>query len=325
MTNIITPIQAAFEFQRQSINQSQQLFEQSLKLQQNAFEAFLHNGISTQRSAQKQGTELAKNLFNAQYEAFQSALNDEEIKEAANQQFAQTADQTQQLLNVQYEQGIALAQQLFDAQYDAVAEALDDEQFRTALEQQFEEFDAVQSEAWDEFESEFAESFEELSAQQKELVEQSVEAFLDAQQDTQQQTVQGVQQGQQIAQMVQQQTEQAAQAAEKATEVTIASAAEGAEEAAQQAEVQVADASVEAEEDAGTDNEADEELEAIEGLGATYADRLRNYGIESITHLVQADSETVADAAQISEDRANEWITSAQSRRNPPTGKSESR
>ncbi|MFC7008579.1 hypothetical protein [Halalkalicoccus salilacus] len=37
------------------------------------------------------------------------------------------------------------------------------------------------------------------------------------------------------------------------------------------------------------------------------------FGEEADEHLAQANSETVADAAGISEDRAEEWITSAQS------------
>lgn len=193
MTNATTPIEAVFEFQRQSIEQSQHLFEQSLELQHNALETFFHNGINAQRSAQQQGTALAQNLFNAQLGAFQSALDAEEIKEAADQQFEQAAENTQQLLNVQYEQGTELTQQLFNAQFDAFTSALDDEQFRAAIEDQFEEFDAVQSETWDEFESEFAASFDELSEQQKELVDQSVETFLDAQSDAEQQTQDAVQ------------------------------------------------------------------------------------------------------------------------------------
>lgn len=277
MTNTTTPIQAAFEFQRQSIKQSQQLFEQSLELQQNVIKTCLQNGISAQRSAQQQGTELAQSLFNAQLDAFQSALDAEEIKKEADQLFEQNAEQTQQLINAQYDQGTALTQQLFDAQYDAFASALDDEQFRAAVEDQFEEFDDIQSETWDEFESEFAASFEELTEQQKELVDQSVEAFLDAQSDAEQQTVEGVQQAEEVAQTAQQQTQEIA--------------VEGVNSA----------------------ESVDEPLESIEGLGEAYADRLREQGIESITHLAQANTGTIADAAEVSEDQAEEWIKAAQS------------
>ena len=245
MTNVTTPIEATFEMQRQSIKQTQQLFEQGLELQRNALGTFRQNDISAQRSAQQQGAEFLQQLVNAQLDAVKSSVNGDEVRSALNSQF-----------------------------YD---------------------FEAAQDEAWDEFESGFVEAFDELSRQQKHVIAQSVEAFLDAQQDAERQT------------------EQAVQADEETTEVAV----EGAEEAEQQAEVQVADAAadatVEAEKDDGADNEAAEELEAIEGLGATYADRLRSRGIESITHLAQANSETVADTAGIPKGRAEEWITSAQS------------
>jgi predicted transcriptional regulator/predicted flap endonuclease-1-like 5' DNA nuclease len=148
--------------------------------------------------------------------------------------------------------------------------------------------EAAQEEAWDEFESEFAAAFKELGAQQQQLVAQSVDAFLDAHQNAEQQTIQGVQQAEQVAQTVQQQTQEVVESAEEAaSESQAQSASEGESEG--------------------------QDLESIEGLGATYADRLRSYGIESVEHLAQADSETIADAAEISEERATEWVTSAQS------------
>ncbi|WP_336343500.1 helix-hairpin-helix domain-containing protein [Halalkalicoccus ordinarius] len=337
MTNATTPIQAAFEMQRESIKQTQQLFEQSLELQQNALEAFMHNGISAQRSAQKQGTELFQQLANAQYDAIESAVDEDEIRSAVDEQFEQNARLTQQLLNAQFEQGAELIQQLFNAQYDAVESAVDDEQFRSAMNSQLYDFEAAQEEAWDEFESEFVAAFKELGAQQQRVVAQSVDTFLDAQQDAEQQTIQGVQQAQNAAQTAQQQTqqvaetaqqqgEQVAQTVQQQTQQVAESAAEGAEEIAeesaeaaeQQTEVQVDAAEDVASESADVDIDVEDEddgqeLESIEGLGPTYADRLRQYGIQSVEHLAQADGETVADAAEISEERAGEWITSAQS------------
>jgi predicted flap endonuclease-1-like 5' DNA nuclease len=65
--------------------------------------------------------------------------------------------------------------------------------------------------------------------------------------------------------------------------------------------------------DGDADERDGEELETIDGLGETYADRLRSYGIESVEQLAQANNETVADVAQISEEQAGDWVTSAQS------------
>ncbi|MFC7009322.1 helix-hairpin-helix domain-containing protein [Halalkalicoccus salilacus] len=334
MTNATTPIEATFEMQRQSIKQTQQLFEQGLELQRNALETFLHNGISAQRSAQRQGAELLQQLVNAQFDAFESAVDEDEIRSAADEQFEQNAKYTQQLINAQFEQGTELLQKLLNAQFDAFESAVDEDEYRSAMNSQFYDFEGAQNEAWDEFESGFVEAFEALSNQQKHVVAQSVDAFLDAQQDAEQQTIQGVQQAEQVAETAQQQSQQVAQTAQQQgeqvartvqqqTEEVAQTAAEGAEEIAeesadaaeQQAEVQVDAAEDVASESADVADAEDEgqDLESIEGLGTTYADRLRQYGIQSVEHLSQADGETVADAAEVSEERATEWITSAQS------------
>jgi polyhydroxyalkanoate synthase len=54
-----------------------------------------------------------------------------------------------------------------------------------------------------------------------------------------------------------------------------------------------------------------EQLEDIDGLGSTYADRLRDAGIVSPTHLVEANLETIVEAADVREDQAEQWIESA--------------
>jgi len=47
-------------------------------------------------------------------------------------------------------------------------------------------------------------------------------------------------------------------------------------------------------------------------LGEAYADWLRGSGIQSVDHLAEADTVTVAEAAAVSEDHAHEWVSSAQ-------------
>ncbi|WP_336364993.1 helix-hairpin-helix domain-containing protein [Halalkalicoccus salilacus] len=331
MTNATTPIEATFEMQRQSIKQTQQLFEQGLELQRNALETFLHNGISAQRSAQRQGAELLQQLVNAQFDAFESAVDEDEIRSAADEQFEQNAKYTQQLINAQFEQGTELLQQLANAQFDAFESAVDEDEYRSAMNSQFYDFEAAQDDAWDEFESGFVEAFKALSDQQQRVVTQSVDAFLDAQKNAEQQTIEGVQQaenvaegvqqqGQQVAETAQRQGEQVAQTVQQQTEEVVESAAEGAEEIAEESADAAEDVAAESADVGAVESESEsndesegQELESIEGLGATYADRLRSYGIESVEHLAQADSETVADAAEISKEHATEWVTSAQS------------
>jgi hypothetical protein len=53
-------------------------------------------------------------------------------------------------------------------------------------------------------------------------------------------------------------------------------------------------------------------LEDVEGIGSTYADRLRDSGIESVFDLAEADADEVSEAADTSESRAEDWIGQAQ-------------
>lgn len=60
-----------------------------------------------------------------------------------------------------------------------------------------------------------------------------------------------------------------------------------------------------------TDSDAALDVETINGLGPTYADRLREDGIESVDDLTTADIEAVAKSAEVPEERAQEWIEQA--------------
>jgi polyhydroxyalkanoate synthase len=53
------------------------------------------------------------------------------------------------------------------------------------------------------------------------------------------------------------------------------------------------------------------DVEAIDGIGPTYAERLREAGIETTADLAAADAATVAEAAQVGEGRASNWIEQA--------------
>jgi len=78
-----------------------------------------------------------------------------------------------------------------------------------------------------------------------------------------------------------------------------------------------ADAAVEAEEepeaeeppsDPQPDVETEASIESVGGIGPTYAERLRDIGIETTGDLDAADVSTVAEAAQVSESRAQDWL-----------------
>lgn len=61
--------------------------------------------------------------------------------------------------------------------------------------------------------------------------------------------------------------------------------------------------------DAATDTV--DSVEAVSGIGPTYAERLVDAGIETTADLGSASADAVADAAGVSETRAGEWIESA--------------
>ncbi|AQL42711.1 class III poly(R)-hydroxyalkanoic acid synthase subunit PhaC [Halorientalis sp. IM1011] len=56
-----------------------------------------------------------------------------------------------------------------------------------------------------------------------------------------------------------------------------------------------------------TDENA-ESVETVAGIGPTYAERLTAAGIETTADLAAADAATVAEAAEVSESRARDWI-----------------
>jgi polyhydroxyalkanoate synthase len=69
---------------------------------------------------------------------------------------------------------------------------------------------------------------------------------------------------------------------------------------------------------AGTDVEAavaeavaDGDLESVNGIGPTYAERLREAGIDGLAALATADPEAIAEAADVAVSRAEDWIAQA--------------
>lgn len=233
MTNVTTPIRAAFEMQRQSTRQNQRFLELGLEIQRSAAQTFLRNGLAAQRSVQEQGIEFAREAADAQLEAFGA--------------FEESGD-----------------------------------------------------EAWDDFEAEFLAAVDELGEQQRAVLAESVEAFLDANRNAERETVEGVQAASSAARTVRQQTEAVSRTAQQSAEDAADETAEAAE---QQAELQ-----------AEVVDESLDNLVALEELGSTHADRLRERDIESTDDLAEADVAAVAAAADVSEAQAEAWIEAAQPR-----------
>ncbi|MWG34777.1 class III poly(R)-hydroxyalkanoic acid synthase subunit PhaC [Halomarina oriensis] len=89
--------------------------------------------------------------------------------------------------------------------------------------------------------------------------------------------------------------------------VSDAAASESEAEADVSDDVEEARADVE-DEDAGPAGVAGEGVEVVDGIGPTYAERLREAGIETVSDLAESDAETVAEAAGVGETRAQEWL-----------------
>ena len=101
-------------------------------------------------------------------------------------------------------------------------------------------------------------------------------------------------------------------AEETAADAGAASGVEAEEDAESGAEpeaedkVEASDGEPEPEPDPGADP-----VDAINGIGPTYSDRLGDVGIETVADLAEADPETVADAAKTGESKAMSWIDRA--------------
>jgi predicted flap endonuclease-1-like 5' DNA nuclease len=59
------------------------------------------------------------------------------------------------------------------------------------------------------------------------------------------------------------------------------------------------------------DDPAEREIEGISGLGPTYRDRLESAGVETLGALAAADATVVAEAANVTDNKAQDWIDRA--------------
>ncbi|MFB6084243.1 MAG: PHA/PHB synthase family protein [Halorientalis sp.] len=68
------------------------------------------------------------------------------------------------------------------------------------------------------------------------------------------------------------------------------------------------EAEPETEEEPPADDEDADSVDTVDGIGPTYTERLEAAGIETTADLAAADAATVAEAAEVSESRAQDWI-----------------
>jgi polyhydroxyalkanoate synthase len=66
--------------------------------------------------------------------------------------------------------------------------------------------------------------------------------------------------------------------------------------------------------ESGADADVDVDVQSIDGIGPTYAERLREAGVETVADLAGADAAAVAEAADVGVGRAEGWIEQAAGR-----------
>ena len=98
-------------------------------------------------------------------------------------------------------------------------------------------------------------------------------------------------------------TQEPTSTAENAEETTNESANETDEAAGESTGDAVSESGADA-----TDERDGTDVESVSGIGETYADRLREAGIQTTADIAAADVSTVADAAEISESTARDWL-----------------
>lgn len=90
-------------------------------------------------------------------------------------------------------------------------------------------------------------------------------------------------------------------------------AVEGVEEPAAEAEEPEPEAE-ESEPEAEEPEAAGESPDVIKGIGPSYADRLADAGVETVSELADADADDLAEQTDLSETRLERWIERARNR-----------
>lgn len=264
------PINAAFQMQRTAIKQGTQAIKQGVKYQQQANRTMLR-GLRSQESTQQQSVALTREAYHSYLDALESATS------GGRGNFRQLHDQIDEQFDT-LEEAHAEFYEGLEEQWDRSVETYDEaaEQYLEALDDQTEAVVETQRQT----EAETEEFVREVQAEFDRLTESVGDQSADGQ----------VQLFEQFLQFQGLLLGQVREGTESATRLTI----EGVDTAED-----IAEESAEA---------AAQDLEGIEGLGDTYADRLRENGIESAASLAEANAQMIAETAEVSEERAQEWI-----------------
>ena len=280
MSQSESPIRTMFDVQRTAVKQSQQLFKQGLSTQRNV-DTMALTGLKGQESLQRQQLELAQAVSHSYVSATAALFPSDEPSDAH-----QTIDETfAQLKSTHAEFYDALEREL-ERDVDSASDL--SEEFVEALDEQTDQL----LEMTRTVEDQTVQNVDGLSGQLHEQLEQTQQLQDQLEEQLERQTGD-------VADLLERQAEQVEQFQQQL------------EEQAEEVTRQLQDEQqVEAETKIQTD--AEHTLESIEGIDADVRDQLADAGIATIDDLVRADAETVSEAADVSENVAEEWIEQAE-------------
>ena len=281
-----TPLGVMLAFQRDALRQGQRTAEQGLDAQQMLTETFVRSAVGMGRAVNRGGTEATR-------------------------------------------QGVAAYATLLDTVLPQ-----GETSFRSSVDEQLTSYANAQGTAWNAVEEGFEDAlvaYENLTERQKDVLAESVSTTIeigermrerssDAALEYERQEPERIGTGREEPSGRGEQVETPDQVSEQEAEASAVEDAEGAQapetvttsEASETATEPEVETGQETETETGGEFEAEAETVVIDlvdiaGIGAAYAQRLRDVGIESVEQLCDADSAALSESAEISGERIENW------------------
>ena len=269
-----------FEMQRHAIQQSQQLLQQGLDMQQRMTESMLHNNLDAGHNAQRQGTEFARNWLDTYFRTLGTAfgqVDTSEVSQTLEKQFEHFSDSQEEAWNA-FEDSLDQAMTAYKDLGGSQAELID-HSFTSFVEMQ-------------------RETGERVAAAACPWLARPPERTVAAD------TGEAAETAQTVATTT---TEKAAEVAEQTTDEETEP-----DTSTDHAVTTDSDESVGPDETSTSTTDSDTlDLQYLSGIGTAYEDRLEAVGITSVEALANADPEELASQTALPETRLREWIEQA--------------
>lgn len=117
---------AMFEMQRNAIQQSQQMMQQGIDMQQRMTESVMRNNLNTGRNAQRQGTEFARSWLDTYFRSLGTMFgqsDNSDVSQELREQFEQFNDSQEEAWSAfedSLEQAMTAYEDLNDSQKDLI-------------------------------------------------------------------------------------------------------------------------------------------------------------------------------------------------------------